>query len=153
MITEVCAYLKNWFDRERPKFYSEFIIENGEISLANGEDMGIAVNQYYRIIGSTFNDGVHKYGDATDVLEDERFVGAVWLMAVPKDVITLCADIQAWQNKYGSADSVNMSPFTSESFGGYSYSKGSTSSDSKTISAVPTWESTFASRLARYKKI
>ena len=153
MITEVCAYLKNWFDRGQPKIYSEFVIEDGNISLANGEDMGIAVNQYYRIIGSVFNDGVHKYGDATDVLADERFVGAVWFMAVPKDVITLCADIQAWQNKYGSADSVNMSPFTSESFGGYSYSKGSTSSDSKTISAVPTWESTFASRLARYKKL
>ena len=146
MLTEICNYLKNWFDWNMPKFYGKFKIENGEIHFT--EDMNIIEGQYFRIIGSVLNDGVYTLSDE---LEDEEFTGAVWLMAVPKDVKSTAADIQAWQDKYGGVDSQNMSPYQSESFGGYSYSKGGTSSSSS--SSVPTWQSLFADRLARYKKL
>lgn len=148
MLTEICNYLKNWFDYDQPKFYGKFKIENGSISSVSEGDMDIIAGQYFRIIGSVLNDGVYTLADE---LEDEVFDGAVWLMAVPKDVKTLASDIQAWQTKYGGIDSVNLSPFQSESFGGYSYSKGGSSSTSS--SSVPTWQSIFADRLARYKKI
>lgn len=148
MLTEICNYLKNWFDYDRPKFYGKFKIENGVLRSVQDGDMGIITGQYFRIIGSVLNDGVYTLADE---LEDEEFEGAVWLMAVPKDVRNIATDIQEWQNKYGGVDSVNLSPFQSESFGGYSYSKGGSSSTSS--SSVPTWQSIFADRLARYKKI
>ena len=149
MITEVCQYLKNWFNNYQPRYYGKFKIENGHIISLNDGDMGIATGQYFRIIGSIFNDGVHTLADE---LDDESFEGAVWLMAVPKDLLSLIHDIEEWQSKYADVNSENMSPYQSESFGGYSYSKGSSSS-SGSGSSVPTWKDIFRDRLWRYKKI
>lgn len=144
-MTEVFQYLRNWFDRNQPKYYGKFIIENGALV----GDYKIATGQFYRIIGSALNDGVYKYGE--EGLTDETFEGAIWLMAVPKDVRMLVTEITMWQEKYGNLDSENMSPFQSESFGGYSYSKAS--GNSASASSVPTWQSVFADRLGRYKKL
>lgn len=150
MLSELCLYLHNWFNFNQPQYFGMFKIEGGVLISMNDGDMGIAENQYYRIIGSMFNDGVYKHG--SEQLTDESFDGAVWLMAVPKDVIALNAEIDAWQAQYGAIDSANMSPYQSESFGGYSYSKSSGGSSSG-LSSVPTWQSVFADRLARYRKI
>ena len=110
----------------------------------------LADGQYYRIMGSLFNDGVHKYG--TDVLTDETFEGSVWSLGIPPSIVQLAADIEEWQAKYGGANSEAMSPFQSESFGGYSYSKaGGGSADGTT--AVGTWQGAFAQRLAPWRKI
>lgn len=149
MLTQICLYLRNWFDENQPKFISKFRIEDGVLISYNDEDMGIKEGQYYRIIGSVFNDGVHQH--PADDLQDEIFDGAVWLMAVPKDVLDLADEISAWQDKYGEIDSENMSPYQSESFGGYSYSK--TSGSVSGASIVPTWQAVFATRLRRYKKL
>ena len=51
---------------------------------------------------------------------DERFEGAVWALAVPPAVIALAGEITEWQEKNGEAV---LSPYTSESFGGYSYTR------------------------------
>lgn len=144
MIYQICLYLKNWFDFNQPKYFGDFTIEDGKIS----EDIEIKSGQYYRIAGSVFNDGVYKHG--SEELTDEEFRGAIWLMAVPNDVIQLATEISMWQEKYGGVNSENMSPYQSESFNGYSYSKGSGGSAG---SSVPTWQSVFADRLRRYKKI
>lgn len=142
-MTEVFQYLRNWFDRNQPKFYGKFIIEDGALV----GDYKIATGQFYRIIGSALNDGVYKYG--VDQLEDETFEGSIWLMAVPKDLRDIIIEIGMWQEKYGNVDSENMSPYQSESFGGYSYTKASGGGSS----AVPTWQSVYADRLGRYKKL
>lgn len=154
MITEVCLYLKNWFDWNMPKYFGKFAIENGELRAVKlnspkNESMSIAENQYFRIIGSVFNDGVYKKGE--EELTDETFTGAVWQMAVPKSFLSLIADIASWQNKYGDIDSNNMSPYQSESFGGYSYSKGYGSSSSGGSNL--NWKNVFKDRLSEYKKI
>ena len=144
MLTELCQELHNWFERER--HIGTFTIEAGVLTgldLLNG--------QYYRIIGSVFNDGVHKYGDATDVLTDETFEGAVWALGIPKAVIDLAAEIAAWRAKYESADSAAMSPFNSESFGGYSYAKSGAGVTSS--SGAGGWVGVFASQLNRWRKI
>jgi hypothetical protein len=141
-MTEVFQYLRNWFDRNQPKYYGKFTIEDGALV----GDYKIATGQFYRIIGSALNDGVYKYG--SDELTDETFEGAIWLMAVPNDVRNLIAEIKMWNEKYAGVDSPNMSPFQSESFGGYSYTKASGGT-----SSVPTWQSVFADRLGRYKKL
>lgn len=150
MLSELCLYLNNWFNYNQPRFYGLFKVEDGVLISINDGDMGIKDGQYYRIIGSVFNDGVYKHG--SEELIDEDFNGAVWLMAVPRDVISLCTEIETWQEQYGSATSSNMSPFQSESFGGYSYSKSSGGS-AESNSSVPTWQAVYADRLRRYKKI
>lgn len=149
MLTEICLYLKNWFDNNQGKFYGMFRIEDGKIISLNDGDMGIQEGQYFRIIGSVFNDGVWT---TSDTLQDEAFEGAVWLMAVPKDVRQLATEIEAWQEKYGGVNSVNMSPYQSENFGPYSYSKGAGGSGDGS-SSVPTWKTIYADRLRRYKKL
>lgn len=146
-IFEVCNYLKNWFDRNQPKYYGNVSIINGALS----ETYGLKVGQYFRIVGSTLNDGVYEYPVTT--LKDESFNGVIWGMSLPKAFIALLNDIEAWKTKYASADSAAMSPFNSESFGGYSYSKsnGGTGDTSKDKSG--TWQGVFGARLAPYRKM
>jgi hypothetical protein len=63
----------------------------------------------------------------------------------------LASDIEAWQAKYGSAENPAMSPFTSESFGGYSYSKGGGSDASG--KGQNTWQGAFKARLNAYRRM
>ncbi len=154
MLTEICNYLKNWFTRKPdgsdfPKYTGNFQISEGQIVNEMGQELPIQTDQYFRILGSVFNDGVHKY-PAT--LKDEVFNGEVWEMGVPVDVQAIAKEAAEWMKKYGSADSAAMSPFSSESFGGYSYSKASGSSGGGSQAGV-TWIDVFRSRLSRYKKI
>lgn len=148
MLSELCRELKNWFEHD--KYIGTFEIVDGVITKKGGGTIDIKENQYIRIIGSIFNDGVYKYPASN--LIDESFEGAIWALAIPKEVIDLSDDIDEWQQKYGGIDSEAMSPFTSESFGGYSYSKsGGGSSDG--TSKAGTWQGVFASRLNKWRKI
>ena len=139
MLEQVLMNIRNWFTVDGGIHSGTFTIEDGGIALpflANG--------QYFRICGSVFNDGLHQYpaGD----LKTETFDGAVWALAVPQSVIELSSEIEAWQKKNGDA---SVSPYQSESFGGYSYSKAT---DSATGGAV-TWQSAFRSRLDAWRKL
>lgn len=149
MLSDLCRELKNWFDKGQPHINSTFEISGGKITTTDFTDV-IKVNQYFRIIGSVFNDGVYQYTDEL-VLIDEIFDGTVWLMAIPKAVLDLNKDIDDWIEKYGNVDSQAMSPFNSESFGGYSYSKSSGGSSDSNSGA--SWQKVFASRLNSWRKI
>ena len=70
-------------------------------------------------------------------------------MAVPAEFLSLVADIKAWVDKYGGVDSEAQSPFQSESFGGYSYSKGTTSNGDSNA----TWKTVFGARLNKWRKV
>lgn len=144
MLTELCQELHNWFVLE--KHTGTFEITGGEITASF-----LVPGQYFRVMGSIFNDGVHKYGD--DDLEDETFDGAVWALAIPKAVINLAAEIAEWQTKYGAVDSPAMSPYTSESFGGYSYSKSAGCYSNDSSSGGSGWQSAFKSRLNAWRKL
>ena len=135
ILDELCGWLRNWFDTGDRRT-DTYTVADGTITLpflANG--------QYYRIIGSTFNDGVHKYGDPSDILVGEAFTGTIQAMAVPQAVIAIAEEIEDWNAKNAAAIS---SPYQSESFGGYSYSKGT---------AGVTWRNVFGARLARWRKL
>ena len=123
----------------------KFVIENGTL-----EADFLKENQYFRIIGSTFNDCVYKY-PATDLI-DVEFSGAVWAMRVPPSFIALLSEIEAWIDKYDGDDSTLNSPFTSESFNNYSYSKASGTNSDGSYAPV-TWQSIFAKRLDRWRKL
>ena len=143
MLTELCQELHNWFEREK---------RSGSFRIVDGmlEADFLRPGQYFRVMGSIFNDGVHQYGN--DYLNDEDFTGSVWSLAIPEAVIKLAEDITAWRAKYEAPDSSAMSPYMSESFGGYSYSKGSAISGTGTGGAT-SWRTSFASRMNAWRKI
>lgn len=144
MLTELCQELRNWFDRDLPKYFGEFTISDGQI-----QNVSLQSGQYFRIIGSLFNDGVHKYEDEENPLVDETFKGSIWSMAIPPAVIELADEIDNWLNVYG--DTV-LSPYTSESFGGYTYSKGASAGGNGSSSGL-SWTDIFRSKLNRWRKI
>ena len=140
MLEQILIEIHNWFQRD---IYSgTYTIQDGVIALPFLQD-----GQYFRIMGSVFNDGLHRYGPDMELLQDETFTGAVWALAVPKAVVELSEEIAAWQEKYGA---VLDSPYTSESFGGYSYSKASGAGDSTGSGG---WQAAFRARLNPYRKL
>lgn len=138
MLTEICAELRNWFVVPDGVHIGTYTISGGSIAPLDFLQEG----QYFRIVGSVFNDGVYQYPAAS--LTDEVFEGAVWAMALPPSIIALAAEIKA----YNDSDAGKASPFTSESFGGYAYTKATDSN------GVPIgWQKAFASRLAKWRKL
>ena len=153
LIEEICQNIRNYFvDFYRGDvFRGAFSIENDEIVATDGSKTPIITNgMYYRIKGSYLNDGVYLKG--TDIPKDETFKGEIWLMHPPASFLSLVEEIAAWNEINAAVDSANMSPFTSESFGGYSYSKGNGNGQSGSGTAV-TWQAQFATRLNAWRKV
>lgn len=146
MLSELCKELNNWFNYNLPKNVGTHTISDGQLV----KDYHLLEGQYFRIVGSVFNDGVYQY--PKNDLIDETFDGGVWAMAVPPEVVALSDEIDQWKEKYQSVDSAAMSPFTSESFGGYSYSKNGGGASDGTGSAG-TWQGAFRNRLNRWRKL
>lgn len=136
MLTELCAELRNYFVKE--VYRGIFTIKDGSIAPLDFLQDG----QYFTIVGSVFNDGVHKY--PTDVLIDETFDGTIRTMAVPPAVIALAEEIKS----YNESDAAKPSAYTSESFGGYTYTKATDKNG-----AAASWQTIFASRLNKWRKI
>lgn len=134
MLEEVLRYLNNWFVVPGGVHTGTFTVENGGIVLPFLQN-----GQYFRIAGSLFNDGVYQYPAE---LTDETFDGSVWALAVPKALLSTVEGITAWTAKNGDSG-----PYTSESFGGYSYSKAT---NSKGMAVG--WRDVFAAQLSPWKK-
>ena len=135
-LTNLCAEIRNYFETE--KRFGTFTISGGSISPSDFLQDG----QYYRIVGSVFNDGVHRH-PAHD-LTDETFDGAVWAMAVPPAVIDLATEIE----EYKKSDVGKPSPYISENFGGYGYTKAT---DENGLPAG--LKSVFKNELNRWRKL
>lgn len=131
MLAELLAYLRNWFVVPGGIHSGKYTVTEGGVTLPF-----VLPGQYFRIVGSVFNDGVYKYGDDNELI-DETFDGAVWALAVPPAVIELAEEIAAWRTANPE------SAYTSESFGGYSYSKPEGAS----------WQTAYKSRLRQWRKL
>lgn len=122
MLTELCAELRNYFLGDYPMrniHRGTFTISGGSIAPLDF----LKENQYFRIVGSTFNDGVYQYPAIG--LTDETFAGAVWAMAVPPAVIALADEEDAIKIKI-SEYARKETGYSSESYpNGYSYSNPS----------------------------
>ena len=138
---DLCAELRNYFVRDI--LHDEFIITDGSIQPPPDLQDG----QYFRIVGSVFNDGVHQYGSAE--LVNETFTGEIWAMAVPPAVMSILSDINAWVGKNAEA---LQSPYQSESFGGYSYTKSSGYGSNGSAGPL-TWQSQFAPQLNKWRRV
>lgn len=151
MLEQVCGHIHNYFIRDpNPGTYT---ISDGTISPLPS----ILEGQRIWIVGSALNDGVYTYhaegitnDDDTEAadLKPETFSGSVCSLAVPRDLIALAGEISDWVT--ANAEALN-SPYTSESFGGYSYTKATASGADAGGSL--TWQSHFKSRLNPYRKI
>lgn len=145
MIERVCDAIHNYFTRRNNRQYDRW---SGTFTITDGVlELDLQPGNYFLIRGSDFNDGVHIY--PADDLTDETFTGTIYKMVPPKAFLTLVDEISAWETKYGSA--VN-SPFQSESFAGYSYTKKGGSNADGTDSTA-SWQSTFASSLSQWRKL
>lgn len=136
-MNDVCENLRNYF--EKGIHTGTFAVENGSISLPFLFD-----GQYFRIVGSVMNDGVYKYPYAG--LTDETFCGEVWAMGVPPALTALLTEINEWNTKYSENA---QSPYQSESFAGYSYTKATDAQSG----AFANWQTMFRDRLSRWRKI
>lgn len=133
MLTDILMHINNWFLAPNGAHHGAYTVSDGTFSapfLHNG--------QFFRIVGSVFNDGVYQY--PASGLTDEEFTGAVWALAVPPSVIALAAEIETW------VAANPASALTSESFGGYSYSKGASASG-----AAAGWKTVFRERLNQWR--
>lgn len=152
-IYEVCQYIKNWFIKDAKKDIHKgtFKVENGNIS---PQIDFLENNQYYRIKGSILNDGVYQFNDGISLIDEGEFIGEIWAMSIPKDLLIIFEDIKKWDEKYGSVDGINSSPFASETYSGvYSYTKKSSSSSNGTGDGVYSWQDAFRERLNKWRKI
>ena len=138
----ICDYIHNYFEDDIVQ--GEFTITNGSLVT---DSIDILENQYYMIKGSVFNDGIYKHV-CTD-LTDETFRGKVITMRVPKDVLSVLERATQWEND--NKNTLN-SPYQSESFGGYSYSKGTSTKKDGTQGQL-TWRDVFGDELKAYRKI
>ena len=134
MLESVLQYLHNWF---LVAVYDDlYTIKDGSIELPF-----LQAGQYFRIVGSILNDGVYSY--PAENLKDEEFTGSIWALAVPPAVLSLVEEITAWQAKNGASG-----PYTSESFGGYSYTKATNSSG-----VAVGWQDVFKAQLSPWRKL
>ena len=136
MLEAMLTHLHNWFPAKNGKYAGAFVIASGVLS----PDIGLVSGQYYRIMGSVFNDGLHCAGDG-EALTDESFTGEVWALAIPKAVQELAEEIAAWMENNPETDK------TSESFGGYSYSRAQNASG-----GAGGWQAAFAGRLNAWRR-
>lgn len=151
MLEQVMRHVRNYFIKD--SHAGHFVVQGGVMS---PHDFLIDGQKFF-VTGSVFSDGVYTYhnsgicndDDTEEVsLPDEEFNGIVYALVVPPAFVALVRQIEEWVSKFG--DVVN-SPYQSESFNGYSYSKltGVNNSGSGSM----TWESTFRSDLNKWRKV
>lgn len=140
MLEELLRTLNNWFEKD--SLVGTFKVVGGALLLPEGF---LKDRQYLRVIGSTFNDGLHCW-PVSDMV-DEDFAGEVMALAIPPAVISLSDEIEKWRTDNQKALDA---PYASESFGGYSYSKeGSISSQNGSTG----WRAHFRNQLNQWRRL
>ena len=145
MLEEVLRNLNNWFEVPGKRLTGFFQVEGGALTLPDG---WLLDGQYFLVSGSVMNDGLHQW-PAYDLV-DEGFEGEVQALAVPMAVQDLADRIETWWEKYGRAAE---SPYQSESFGGYTYTKASGNGSQGGSQGRLTWRDAFRSELNRWRKL
>lgn len=143
MIDRICGFIHNYFTSSADKHVGTFTIEGGGISLPF-----LIHGQYFRIVGSTLNDGIYQY--PADGLSAETFTGAIWAMKVPVALIRIAQEAEELEAQAGN--SVN-GPYTSENvIGAYSYTKAANAAD-----GADSWlfgaDGVFGQRLNRWRRV
>lgn len=118
-------------------------VREGTFTVSGGAlEADLEPGQWFWIEGSLFNDGLHMH-PATDLV-DETFHGSVMGLAVPATFQALVEDMTAWTESHPASSS----GYTSESFGGYSYSLPTNGSG-----MAATVYDVFSQRLSRWRRL
>lgn len=139
-IDALCNECRNFFlgnDPGKNIHAGTFTISGGQIAPSDF----LKQNQYFRLIGSTYNDGVHRF-PAIDLV-DESFDGAVWAMNVPPAFVALAEKVES----YNRSEAAQPAVYSSESFGGYSRTRA-TGNGGMPVS----WQKLFAPELNYYRR-
>jgi len=136
MLEEVLRHLNNYFVIKDGVHTGKYEISSSALDLDFLQE-----NQYFRVVGSVFNDGVHQY--PTDELVDETFNGEVWALAIPKAVVDISTEISAWNTNNPP------SAYVSEAFGGYSRTLATSGGTGAPVS----WQDVFRGRLNAWRKL
>lgn len=154
MMTSLCREVRNYFVRsDSDRISGRFSVSGGIVTRLDQDGFAPADGQYFRIVGSLYNDGVWQNGSQfSDGMTDEVFDGQVWLMAPPKDFTDLADEIEQWIERFGDAA---LSPYAAESFGGYSYTLRGTSrrNESARDHEDASWQTAFKRQLSAYRRI
>ena len=143
MLEEILRSVNNWFERD--SLVGTFKVVGGALLLPDGF---LKDGQYLRVIGSTFNDGLHCW-PVSDMV-DEEFAGEVMALAIPPAVISLSVEIEEWVR---SNQKALDAPYASESFGGYSYSKEGLSVPQSGYYASTGWRAHFRDKLNQWRRL
>lgn len=138
MLEQVLGEIHNWFVRE--VISGRFEVADGQLRMPGGR--ALRDGQYLRVVGSVFADGLHQW-PVEGLPHDESFEGEVWALAVPQEVVDLAGVIDDWDAKNAP------SPYVSESFGGYSYTRATNASTGQ----AATWRDVFRTQLNRWRKV
>ena len=145
MLNEICEHLHNFFDTRDGEFIDRtadtFTISSGLISPLSSS---LIAGQYIRIVGSLLNDGIYLLPSnfTISTLVNETFTGAIFGLAIPRDLVTLDTEITA----YVAANPA--SGYVSESFGGWSGTRATGASG-----APLSWKTVYGARLNRWRKV
>lgn len=144
MLEQVLKAINNYFYKTGEK--GEYVVNNNEIEV-KGKYL---VGQYIKIEGSILNDGVFKIVNVSrnkitiDGGVDETFLGYIYGLAIPRDIIELEAKVKKFNNNIFTTNSI----YISETNGAYSYTKATDKNGN-----VQTWKNAFASDLEPYRRI
>lgn len=141
-MNKILSYLKNYFYRFGEK--GTYAITDNQIEVRGNYVAG----QYIRLTGSLLNDRVVKVENVEDntitLTEaiNEVFDGAIYSLAIPRELIELAEEIKAYEKDTPKGG------YVSESFGNYSYSKATGQNG-----GVANWKDVFKDELKPYRKI
>lgn len=141
MVGEIMRYIRNYFLVPGGRHTGIFTISNGTIDLPFLDE-----GQWFLIEGSRRNGRYRVCRYPEDGLTDERFKGSIIELNPDPDFLELCQEIEEWQEKYGNQ--VENGPIVSESFDGYSYSKGTNSSG-----VACGWKDIYKDRLNTWRRL
>lgn len=137
-VEAVMRYVNNFF--EVSEFSGEFTIADHKLLLPEE----LPADTFIAVKGSLFNDGVHLLNVLHQFKADETFKGVVYILHPPEGFIEICDAIAAYDEKNPTG------AYVSESFGGYSYNRGSGSSETGTASP---WQQAFGVALRPYRRM
>lgn len=147
VLEDVLWHIHNFFERNS-LIVHDCEIEGGTLPASVADHIPDGV--WYRIEGSFFNEGLH----SDDELTDETFTGKVTVCAIPPALLRVVERIQQYEADTEEAvHKARTSPYTSESFGGYSYTLKGTNGSQNGSQGLSGWKSEFAADLNPFRKM
>ena len=145
-LEQVLYHIHNWFSYD--ELNVRCAISDGQLPVS----VSIPEGAWYRIEGSLLNDGLHRH--PAEDLRDETFDGTITICAIPNALLDVVEEIEDWQQAYNAGRKKALeSPYTSESFDGYSYNMRDYTGANTASGGLSGWQAEFASRLRTWRKM